>query len=193
MRLSLLIAMCLCIISCGGNSGGGGGIDLSGYTTTNLAGNGVRAQKFTTDGTLTEEGYVAHGKMNGVWTTYHPDGKLKTLTTYVDNLKSGPHLEFTNRGQIELKAHFNNGEFDGPYGKYKNGRPLLESNYINGKIDGFYREYYTSGKDAGKLQRQSEYKNGVQDGKLEYFNAEGEVTLTYQFKNGKQVGEPIQN
>jgi len=124
--------------------GGSGGVNLSGYTTTDLAGSGVKAQKFTQDGTLSEEGYLAGGKMNGVWLTYHPDGKMKSLTTYVDNLKTGPHLEFNTRGQIELKANFNGGEFHGPYGKYKSGRALTESTYVNGKLHGDYKEFFPS-------------------------------------------------
>lgn len=186
MRIALLLIITSFFIACGGPTNSGG-IDLSGYTTTNLTGNGVKAQKFTADGTLVEEGYVANGKMNGVWLTYHPEGAIKTLTTYVDNLKSGPHLEFTQRGQIELKAYFDNGAFDGPYGKYKSGRPVSESNYKKGKLDGTHKEFFTSGRESGKLQKLVEFKNGVQDGKLEYYDEEGNVTLTYQYKNGEKL------
>ncbi len=186
MRIGILLLLSVIMMSCGGPSSGGG-IDLSGYTTTNLTGNGVRAQKFSADGTLVEEGYVANGKMNGVWLTYHPDGSIKTLTTYVDNLKSGPHLEFTQRGQITLKAYFDNGEFDGPYGKYKSGRPVSESTYKKGKLDGTHKEFFTSGRESGKLQKLVEFKNGVQDGKLEYYDEEGNVTLTYQYENGVKL------
>ena len=167
-------------------------VDLSSYQTENLAGDGIRAKKISSDGTLTEEGYLSNGQKNGVWITYNPDGRINTMTTYVDGQQSGPHLEFSQRSQIVVKAYYNGGVLDGPYATYKNGRFLKEAFYINGQLEGAYKEYFPGGRESGKLQKLMEFKNGKQDGKLEYYDPDGNVTLSYTYKNGEKVGEASQ-
>ncbi len=185
MRSLLVLSVLLVIFSC--NSPSAGSVDLSGYTTVKLDGGVTKAYKETADGTVVEEGYVSNGMMNGVWLTYHPEGRIKSMTTYSNNLKSGPHLEFNTRGQMELKAYFNNGVLNGPYGKFKSGRYLSQSNYKNGKLDGVHQEYFESGRNAGKVQKYVEFKDGQQHGKLEYYDEEGNTTLSYQYENGKKM------
>ena len=54
-------------------------------------------------------------------------------------------------------------------------------------MDGIYKEFYNN----GKLQRSINYKNGVMDGPMKYYNEEGGVTLEYSYKNGEKVGEGV--
>ncbi len=185
----MLIISALLITSCdtSSNNTSASKIDLSSYQTEEIAGNGIRAKKISSDGTLVEEGYVANGVKNGVWITYNPEGRINTMTTYVDGQQSGPHLEFSQRSQIILKAYYNGGVLDGPYATYKNGRYLIESFYKNGKLEGQYKEYFPGGRESGKLQKLMEFKNGKQDGKLEYYDPEGNVTLSYQYKDGEKI------
>jgi len=104
--------------------------DLSGYTSQSIAGSQAsRVLAVNGDGVPTSSGYVLNGSKVAQWMTYHPDGKVKTVTNYIDGKKTGTHMEFTTRGQIEMLATYTNDIMDGPYAKYKFGRPIEEMQY----------------------------------------------------------------
>lgn len=163
--------------------------DLEGFTSEQVAGSdAVRVTKKDGGDFLTEQGFLVNGAKDGTWTTYHPENKIKIITNYIDGKKNGIHMELTNRGQIELLANYTNDQYDGPYAKYKFGRPQEEMTYVNGKLDGEMKVYFNSG---GKLQKLITYKNGVQDGPLKFYDEEGNVTLEYTYKNGEKVSGGI--
>ncbi len=186
MRIIIISLLSFVLFSCAPSSNTPTKVNLEGYELIEL-GNGVTQAQKTMEGYTSEVGFVSNGMMNGTWLTYYPDGKIKSMTTFSNNTKTGPHVEFNKRSQIELLANYNNGQLNGSYGEYKNGRPLKESNYSNGKLDGEMKSYFESGRNIGKIQELVEFKNGVQHGKMEYYNEEGEVILSYTYKNGNKV------
>jgi len=148
--------------------------------------NGVSfAQKTGNNEVILEEGTLLNGKKNGNWTTYHPDnGRVATITSYINGKKNGIYLEFTNRGQVELRANYKDDTFDGTWASYKFGtRPIKEVNYKMGKIDGFYKEYHNN----GKLQKEVGYKDGIQDGPFRQYNDEEKLIMEYEYKNGEKI------
>ncbi len=186
---SLFTISILSFISCGGaNTSTAGSGDLTGYELTAISGSSVsEAIKKNTSNAVAERGYVANGKKNGVWMTYHEDGKIKTLSGYSDGLLNGPHLEFNNRGQIEKQMSYQAGQYHGVNASYKFGRPTKESTYKNGKLDGPHKEY----NQKGDLQKYVDFKDGKQHGKLRYYDDEGNITLEYDYKNGDKVSGGI--
>ncbi len=191
MRYFLLIFSIVALYSCGG--GGSATVAPTPSTDANLAGfneeqmagsNAVYVYKTVGDGRLVESGYTVNGKKNGSWMTFHEDnGRIQTLTTWVDGQLNGPTLTFNNRGQIEAKSEYKAGIYDGHVASYKFGRIEKSTPYVKGKIEGTYEEY----NQKGKLLKQIEFKDGVQDGSLKYFDDEGNITLEYIYKNGEKV------
>src|SRR5689334_3260773 len=44
------------------------------------------------------EGSYRKGKREGVWTEYHPSGRVKSITGYVNGRKEGQYMEFNDFG-----------------------------------------------------------------------------------------------
>ncbi len=73
-------------------------------------------------GTLISKKTVKKGKLNGLSTTYYPDGKIKFEDYYRDDIKQGISKWF-----------------------YESGALYQETSYVKGKIHGLQKIYYTSG------------------------------------------------
>ena len=193
-KISLLLFVVVALWSC--NSGGGGGsapvLDASGYMVEDIPGlSAQRAFKTDAAGNMFEEGLLINGVQTGTWITYHPDTQFPaTVASFEGGMYNGPYMEFNQRGQLSLRATYQNNLLHGYWGKYSFGRPEIEANYKNGELHGMYRAFM---KNTGKLQSEAEYKNGVQDGPYRTFNEAGEVTLEYIFKNGEKVSGGIVN
>lgn len=184
MKNLIIFSFMITLFACGKQSNTAGTGDLSGYTISSLASGGERAVKYDSSNNLLEEGYLLNGKRNGMWITYHDDGhRTKTITHYSNNALNGPYLEFNNRGQIESRAGYVDGQYDGLMAKYKFGRPTIETYYKDGVIHGKHIEYFNN----GKKQKEVDFKNGKQDGKLRYYDEDENVTLEYTYKNGEKL------
>lgn len=139
-------------------------------------------------GTITELGFIKNGTKEGAWYTYHPNGQIKSITNYSSGIINGPVMEFSNRGQLEKQTGYLNNELHGIKAEYKFGRPTIESNYTKGNLDGVHKEYFNN---SEKVQKLVNFKNGKQDGIMQYFDEEGNVTLEYVYKNGEKVSGGI--
>lgn len=190
----LLFGLLVTMIACGEPSGSetstsADAANLEGFTTERLANGITKAVKSNAEGGIAEQGTLLNGVKNGTWTTYHPNGRVQSITSFVNGKKDGLHMELTNRGQVELSCHYKNDEYDGLYATYKFGtRPIKAIEYKNGELDGFYREYHDSN---GKLQKEISYKNGVQDGPFRQYNADEQLIMEYEYKDGKKVSGGI--
>lgn len=195
MKYLVVCSFFLLLMSCNGSQSSGssnaevGSANLEGFAITKVPGtNSEVAIQKNPSGAKIAEGYLIDGKKNGIWITYHPNSdRIKTITSYVDNTLEGVHLELSNRGQIEAKVTYSQNEYNGPFVKYKFGRPLELSNYNMGKLDGVSKSYYNN----GKLQKEIEFKNGIQDGIYKFYDDQGNTTLEYTYKNGEKVSGGI--
>lgn len=193
MRYLLLSIASLLILSCANNSNSGTTnetIDLAGFTTIDLGGSGEQQKKYDENNNLLEEGYMVNGKKNGAWITYYDsesDKRIKTLKHYTNNQLNGPSYEFNKRGQIEKESNYTKGVLDGLLANYKFGRAEITTEYKNGSINGFHREYFQN----GKIQKEIEFKNNKKDGSLKYYDEEGNVTLSYEYKNDEKISGGI--
>ena len=160
-------------------------LDASGYEVTDM-GNGYKMlTKKYANWKLAEQGITLNGKRNGAWVYYHSDREIpQSIANFVDDKYSGIYMEMDNRGQLLMIANYKDNELHGKFGRYKFGRTEEKGQYVNGKIDGKYVKYF---KNSKKIQQETNYKNGVRDGSMKFFNEEGEVTLEYIYKNGKKV------
>ncbi|MCG8410081.1 MAG: hypothetical protein MI739_02225 [Bacteroidales bacterium] len=91
---------------------------------------------------LKKEITVKNNKKNGIAKEYYPDGKLRTVVNYVDNLKEGKTIWY-----------------------HKNGKAYRVTPYKKGKMHGIRKTYYQN----GKIQAKIPYKEGeLQEGTVEY-------------------------
>lgn len=165
-------------------------VDVTGYEQSDLPDGVTRLIKKNENGLVIEEGYLKDGKPNGIWTTFQED-RVLTMTSYVNGVLNGKSFEFDHRRQIIEEATYVNGILNGKKGSYKFGRPKLEEYYLDGERHGSYRKYYESGKDQGKISQTIEYVEGKIDGKVMHYNAEGEVTVEYTYRNGEKISGGI--
>ncbi len=160
--------------------------DLTGFTTTEVAGGaGLKAEKKDASGTILEEGILINGMRNGSWVTYHPDKEkaIKTMANYVNNELNGVFLTLSDRGQIETLTTYANGVFDGNFAKFRFGNVEESGTYVNGQLEGVYKKFYPT----RKIQMEAEYKNGQQHGFYKYYDDQGNVVMEYQYANGEKV------
>lgn len=186
IRNAIMFSLFFMVLACDApQSGGVGDFNTEGYELESVPGtNLTRLYKSSPNGFLIESGYLSSGMKTGAWTTYHDDKNLpKTIMNYVNGTATGLFLELNDRGQIELMANYKNNQLDGPWGKYRFGRPTQTANYKDGKLEGTYLEY---NERDGKIRKEINYKNGEYDGAYKFFNEKGEVTVEYLYENGEK-------
>lgn len=104
--------------------------------------NGYREQSFSKfcDGKLIETGVYVKNKIEGVVTSYFPEGepnKIKSYHTYQNGILNGEYVTY-----------------------HPNGNKQEEGMYLNGLLHGQIRYFYSS----GNLLRIIYYNNGMKDG-----------------------------
>ncbi len=166
-----------------------GPVDANGYNVTEIEGTPIKKmEKYGENNVLIESGEVLNDLKTGTWTTYHPDGRVKSVSSYLSGKPDGLYLVLTDKGHVELQAFYKDGVFDGNWITYQNGsRKKEERVYKMGKLNGVNRHYDRT----GKLQKEIEFKNDVQDGIFKYYDTEGNITLEYEYKNGEKVSGGI--
>ncbi len=195
MKNLIFIFGLLFIFSCNTNSSSNKGkkaFSSDGYDMISLKGTNVKkAVKYDKDGNTVEEGFIKDGKKEGQWIEYNPkDGKIKSITSYIDGNLNGKYIEFDNRGYLSKSAEFLNDDLNGKYIKYKYNKIIEEANYENGKLNGVRIKYFDGN---GKKQEEVEYKDDVIDGTVRYYDDKGEVQIEYVYKNGKKVSGGMVN
>lgn len=193
---------CLCcvaflILSCDqpvvfSNGGDAETVDLSSYLTEEVPESNLKhVIKKDAAGKVFEEGFVNEKRQKtGLWIVYldNKQGPHKVIS-YVNGLHHGPYFEFSQNGNLELQANYNQNKLHGFWAKYYVARLLEEAHYNMGYLDGTYKKYEQR---RGQLQTSIDYKNGKYDGWYRAYDTEsGKVTVEYQYSNGERIGGGI--
>ncbi len=161
--------------------------DFSNYELTALPGTTLRRATLRDNaGKILEQGYLDEkGMKTGEWIAFYPNSSLPyKLITYRDGVQNGLYIFFNEIGQVTLLATYKDNKLDGHWVKYRFQRPEEEAEYRDGKMHGTHRQYFVR---EGWLQFTTEYKDGVKHGMYRAYNKEGQVTLEYEFRDGKQI------
>ena len=127
-------------------------------------------------GTVTKKG--PEGEMNRFESSKGPQKVYKYKA--VRGSSSRPHEKFYENGQLEQKGNLKNKEPNGLWEWFhKNGQLELRRTYNNGEMDGLWEGYY----ENGQPQLRGNYKNGKMDGLREYFDKDGNLTGTKEYKD----------
>lgn len=94
---------------------------------------------------MSKEVYVA-GKMDGVQTTYYPNGKVTEEINYTNGVKQGDNLYYSPEGVLLKKLFYHDNELHGPAEYYDaNGTITIKGHYKNDKKHGLW-QYFKNGK-----------------------------------------------
>jgi len=191
MKYLIGILLFSILASCGGSGASAPAAtpsDLTGFMAEKISGTSAElASKKDAAGLIVEKGIIRDGKKDGIFMTYHPNGRIKTIGSYVNDQLNGVYLELSDREQVESKSNYLNGALHGPYATYKFGRPTLEINYENGVQEGPFNEY----SDRGKLSKTGTFKNGKIHGTMKFFDDEENLTMEFEYENGEKVSGGI--
>jgi antitoxin component YwqK of YwqJK toxin-antitoxin module len=164
-------------------------VDLKNFEEEPLKGTAVkRVVRRGPNDKIIEEGFVRNGLKDGAWITYDEEGKVVTVTTYIEGQLNGIHLELDKSYRLVSTTGYKNNDFHGSAKKYKFSRVTEELPYENGKLEGLYKKFY---ENNGQPQVEANYKNGLQHGIMKQFNSEGKQIMEIVYENGKQLSSKI--
>ncbi|MCF8227610.1 MAG: toxin-antitoxin system YwqK family antitoxin [Bacteroidales bacterium] len=142
------------------------------FKTYDREGNLLKAEKYL-NGELQKD--AEELRKLDVVKEYYPDGKLKTVATFKDDIQEGVTKQYTLKGEIENAIVYKNGVVVGE-------GPMTEK----GERNGSWKEYY----DSGKLKTEGQYKNDIKVGEWKYYHESGNLEQIGNFNDeGKYVGE----
>jgi len=95
------------------------------------------------NGKVVQEDDYLNGKLNGERKVYFDNGKLRSVETYKDDKLNGKRTDYDESERVSYEYHYLNGELDGIFKAFNEGKLWRECLYQNGKI-----------------LREKEYKNG---------------------------------
>ncbi|HBR52759.1 MAG TPA: hypothetical protein DEA82_00670 [Flavobacteriaceae bacterium] len=99
----------------------------------------------TSNRPMSKENY-SKGKLDGVQTTFYPDGKVTEEITYVDGVKQGENNYYSPENVLLKKLIYHNDQLHGPAEYYDaNGNVTIKGYYKNGKKHGLW-QYFKDGK-----------------------------------------------
>ena len=134
------------------------------------------------------EGYLQHGKKQGVWTEFWESKLPHYVTTYDNGVRNGLFLDIRRTGQVENLNYYRNDLLDGPARRFMPGGVIVEESYYSDGIrSGAFTKWYAN----GRVQEQSNYNNNLRDGKTVYFLENGSKVAEYYYNRGKLDGDAI--
>ncbi len=132
-------------------------------------------KQFYNDGkTIKIEGNVEAGLPNGIWRSYYPDAKLKSVVNYKMGDISGEAFFYYDKSPETKLAEmtFNEDLLEGLYTEYwQNGAVKAELEYEDGKLYGKAKYYYPN----GKIKVEGKYKKGEKKGKWLFYDQKGKI------------------
>jgi len=149
------------------------------------------------DGELMFIKHYDMGKLDGLFETYHSNGKLYIKTYYKQDVDVGPREEYFDDGTKKLFAEF--AIKDGKvvrHGKHQEwnsfGHPTVDESFHMGVHHGHCRFFYRGVQDASLLRRETHYESGAKHGlEINYhdaYNRDTTVQSKIFYKKGKKDG-----
>lgn len=149
------------------------------------------AKSFYEDGSPKEVAFYENGQLEGDVVQYHPNGNKAALFPHENGKPEGVALNWFPSGVLNLQRQFHEGVLHGDginpaLTAYDEQRNIIEVlNFYNGQPAGVHIRYHKNGMEAYRLN----YKNGLKEGKEQFFHEDGTVLGEGFFKEGVAVGE----
>ncbi|MEJ5995367.1 membrane dipeptidase [Pedobacter sp. Du54] len=125
---------------------------------------------------ISGKGSFIDGKKSGRWIMFYPDGKIMSITTYVNDVKHGYTGQYSRKGKPIISGSYFAGERDGEW-LYDKGK--VKETYIKG-----VKQLTTSKKDKKKaIKTTLIHENAI------VVDTHGDI-LFNQIKSGIDIGKP---
>ena len=130
------------------------------------------------------EYHVKNGLYDGGYLWYHPNGKVLSKKTFVNDKKKGLYQRFYDSGEIREQGNFNDDERAGKWSSwYENGSLKSTYYYFNGFMDSICLSYYENGVVFSK----ENFAFGELHGAVELFDPNGDLMIGMTYYNGQLV------
>jgi len=153
-------------------------------------------------GKIEQKGKFKKGELNGKWVWYYPLGMVHREEYYRKGKENGEFIEYDEEGKIITKGDYTNGLKDGNW-FYEVGDHTEKGKYLEGEKDGewtyfymtdqlYFKGNYKNGKPIdkhiyyhvnGNKKWTGNYSLGKREGKWVRYSEEGEILVTYTFRN----------
>jgi len=150
------------------------------------------------------------GKVNGTWTDYNFEGKLKAVSNFKEGQLAGKLTEYYQNGKVSKETFYENGKKSGTWKEYdREGKETVIQHYKNGLKEGKWTiqilhggdrackiiEFYKNDKPIGTWKESCNDKTSwskefsdEKDYIEKTFFSNGKVNTLKEYKNGKLNG-----
>ncbi len=112
---------------------------------------------------------------------YYPDGKIKSKTSYKNEIKNGPFYTYFKSGKVETIGNYIDGKKEGDFTfYYDNGNIYAKIQYRNDKQNGTYSEFY----EDKSIKVISHFLNDSVNGESQFFYPSGRIRTISESKEG---------
>jgi len=140
--------------------------------------------------TIKNKGTHERGKAQGVWTTWHPDGKtIKSVENYLHGNKHGSAEHFFYTGNRNYTTNFKDGLHHGQYTSYYNNVDNTKKSageHVRNKANGVWVYWHANGKTVSE---KISYRLGTKHGQALSWYASGGKKIFTHYKDGNHHGE----
>ena len=131
---------------------------------------------------IVEQVNYVDGKKEGIRKLFFPGGKVKSETTFQNNIPKGHAKVYYSNGNLSEEGNWRNGGWDGIYKYfYEDGNQCYEWNFKDGKREGEQKYFHPN----GELNYIGVWKDGNESGVLKEFNESGQLVAEKNFNDGK--------
>jgi antitoxin component YwqK of YwqJK toxin-antitoxin module len=129
--------------------------------------------------------YDKKGRAQGEWKWFYDSGNILRIENYIDNLRNGPMLEYTEDGKIITKGEYLDDLKEGLW-LYETIEYKEIGKYVNDKPDSLWKSYYMP---KEKLKFEGKFMNGDQEGKHLWYWDNGRKMMEGSFVGGMKQKE----
>ncbi|MCB9563428.1 MAG: hypothetical protein H6708_23760 [Kofleriaceae bacterium] len=155
---------------------------------------------------VTEEHYDRAGRLHGAYVTWRDKRKPRERGAYHHGVPTGTWTWYGRSTEKEREGSYVDGERDGTWTSWKDGKPVQVGTWHAGKADGDFIEYDARGDElgryamtagtgvalewyaSGKQARATHYKDGLRHGKDTAWSPRGTVVLDGNYVRGRRHG-----
>ncbi|MEA1876663.1 MAG: hypothetical protein U9N86_07345 [Bacteroidota bacterium] len=142
----------------------------------------VHAAIFDEEGILRAKGPYIHQKKAGIWSFFSVKNDLILRITYKQDNIHGVASRYYANGNLMENTNWILNRLQGLQILYdEQGRKKAEINYFASQMHGAYRVFNF----RGIIEINGMYKNGLKDGKWQYFKADGKLDYELIYSQGK--------
>lgn len=131
------------------------------------------------NGNIAEEGHYKNGDRDGLWEGWYKSNKKYFSCNYENGNKVGTYKEWNKKGENIKKIDYINGKRISEYLVIKDGNGYMEINKLNGVLNGTWVKWYA----RGKKEEVGEYKDGLKIGTWSRFNILGHLMEEWNYDN----------